>query len=546
LEKRTILALILIFVVFWLSNEMIWKTKTPEPVPVEQEATRVTDPVRTSDREAEQRISRDPEETSLTPSMFASDTDIPLDNRIVLNNDKIEVWFSNLGGVVNSVFLNDYLMPDEFHRVNLIPEEETLLSLKLFAGEEDIDLSRQKFQWEKEVIDGYPAVIFYIEEEGPRLIEKVFILVEGYHLLMYINIGQVGQIEAYELKFSSGITDTEESLKQKGSDYRFIGQVQNVRRSINLNRIKEGEEITGNIDWAAIRSKYFIKAIQPEQRLQTESIKVFEYNESPAFDIIIRPGRVVSDISDRFDLYLGPLDYESLKDFSPGMEETVELGWKFIRPMGRFFLWVLTNLNKVVPNYGFCIILFALMLKIVLYPLTHKSFQSTHKMQKMNPYMQEIKTKYKSDPKKMQEEMQKLYKEHGVNPVGGCLPLILQMPIFFALYPVLRYSIELRQASFIFWITDLSEPDPYIILPILMGIFMFIQQKISMPKSIDREKMDDKQAAAMQSQKMMLYIMPVFMVFIFRSLPSGLVLYWTIFNIFSIFQQYFIVKKINR
>ena len=153
--------------------------------------------------------------------------------------------------------------------------------------------------------------------------------------------------------------------------------------------------------------------------------------------------------------------------------------------------------------------------------------------------MREIQQQYKHDPQKMNQELQKLYKEHKINPLGGCLPLLLQMPIFFALYPVLRSSIDLRQAEFFGWITDLSEPDKFWVLPILMGISMFLQQKMTQvtPSPEDLKKMDEKQQAQIQSQKMMMYIMPIFMFFIFKSLPSGLVLYWMVFNVFQIAQQ---------
>jgi YidC/Oxa1 family membrane protein insertase len=185
------------------------------------------------------------------------------------------------------------------------------------------------------------------------------------------------------------------------------------------------------------------------------------------------------------------------------------------------------------------------VLKLVLYPLTHKSFESTTKMQKIQPLLKEVQAKYKHDPKTLNIEMKKLYKEHGVNPMGGCLPMLLQMPVFFALYPILRYSIDLRQASFL-WLPDLSEPDPYLILPIAMAIFMFVQQKLMAPSKQSLEEMDEKQKAAMQSQKMMMYVMPVMMFFLFRSFPSGLVLYWTLFNVMSSVQQYFIKKSFHK
>jgi YidC/Oxa1 family membrane protein insertase len=465
------------------------------------------------------------------------------DDNIVLENDKISLSFSNKGGVLNSIKLNDFTQSNRENIVDLIPENESLLGLILFSERDTIRVSNYNFNWEKTELDGYPAVVFYLGESGAKRIEKRFILKKEYNLVMEISTSGIDSISSYNINFGSGLTDTEEFLKQKSIDYRFVSQVQNVQKSIMLKKINGSTVINGNIDWAAVKSKYFLMSLMPEQRLQTEKITVFKKNDSPAFDLTIKQNRQVSELSDEYSLYLGPLDYNKLKAFSVGLEGTMDLGWKPIRPLGHLFLWLLRSIYRFIPNYGVAIIIFAFILKLALTPLTRKSFESSHKMQKMNPQMQDIQKKYKSDPQQMQKELQKLYKEHGVSPLGGCLPLLLQMPVFFALYPVLRYSIDLRQASFILWLTDLSEPDPWIILPIMMGIFMFVQQKMMMPKNIDKEKMDEKQLAQLQSQKMMLYVMPVFMVFIFKSLPSGLVLYWTVFNIFSIVQQHSIKKK---
>jgi YidC/Oxa1 family membrane protein insertase len=196
-----------------------------------------------------------------------------------------------------------------------------------------------------------------------------------------------------------------------------------------------------------------------------------------------------------------------------------------------------------VRNYGVVIVIFALLLKIILHPLTHKSMDASLKMQKIQPQMQALQQKYKNDPKTLQLEMSKLYKEAGANPLSGCLPLLLQMPIFFSLYNVLRYSLDMRNAGFVLWLKDLSEPDPYLILPILMGVFMIVQSLMMQPKRGNIEEMDEKQRAAASSQKMMTWIMPIMMFFIFRSMPAGLVLYWTVFNIFSVIQQYILKKR---
>jgi YidC/Oxa1 family membrane protein insertase len=178
-------------------------------------------------------------------------------------------------------------------------------------------------------------------------------------------------------------------------------------------------------------------------------------------------------------------------------------------------------------NYGVVIIIFSIILKVLFYPLTAKSYSAAKDMQKLQPLMAELKVKYKNDPQTLNKETMKLYKEQKINPLGGCLPMLPQMPIFFALFKVFDNSIEFRQAGFVWWLDDLSRKDPTFVLPLVMGATMFIQQKMS------TNVMDEK-------QKIMLYTMPIIFTFIFMSLSSGLILYYTVFNILSIVQQYLI------
>ena len=184
---------------------------------------------------------------------------------------------------------------------------------------------------------------------------------------------------------------------------------------------------------------------------------------------------------------------------------------------------LLLALYKVFPNYGVVIIIFSILVKVVVYPLTHKSYTASAEMQKLQPKIAALRERHKDDPQKLNRATMRLYKEHGVSPLGGCLPMLVQMPVFIALYRTLSSMIELRQAEFVWWLTDLSRPDPLKVLPILMGLTSFIQQKMMMK--------DPK-------QKAMVYIMPVFMTFIFLRFASGLVLYWTMFNVLSAVQQF--------
>jgi len=298
------------------------------------------------------------------------------------------------------------------------------------------------------------------------------------------------------------------------------------------------EEKTGETSWVASKSKYFASAMVCQSRRGSGFyIDIAEMPEKHDDKIVNR--RLITNgikmasssngqLTDKFMIYIGPIDYYILKGYNVGLETIVDMGWRILQPFSRVLLWLLVQLHKIIPNYGFVLILFSVFIKVILFPLSRKSTTSMAKMQEVQPKILELREKYKKDPKKMNTEVMKLYKEHGVNPVGGCLPLLLQMPLFFALYQVLNATIELRGANFILWIKDLSQQDPLYILPVLMGITMFVQQKMTMK--------DPK-------QQMMVYLMPAVMTFVFLSMPAGLVLYWTMFNILSFAEQLYVKRR---
>ena len=209
--------------------------------------------------------------------------------------------------------------------------------------------------------------------------------------------------------------------------------------------------------------------------------------------------------------------------------EAIDLGWYSI--LAKPLLSILKFFYSYTRNYGIAIILITIILKLLFFPLTQKSYKSMKEMQKLQPKMTELKEKHKNDRDAMNRAMMELYKTHKVNPMGGCLPMLVQIPVFFALYKALMFSIELRHAPFAFWITDLSAKDPYYITPVIMGVTMFIQQKMT------PSNMDPVQA------KMMLAL-PVVFTFMFLNFPSGLVLYWLVNNILTIAQQYYINKSL--
>ncbi len=224
--------------------------------------------------------------------------------------------------------------------------------------------------------------------------------------------------------------------------------------------------------------------------------------------------------------YLGPKNQRILQMINPELTDAIEFGWfSFLsKPFFSVLLWI----NDYVGNWGWAIIFFTLLVKFILFPLSYKGMMSMQKLKDLAPKMKEIKEKYKGDPAKMNAQMMEMYKKHGANPMGGCLPLLLQIPVFFALYRVLLNAVELEGASWILWIENLAQMDPYFVLPILMGASMWFQQRITPSNFTD------------PLQEKIFKFFPVIMTVFFIYFPSGLVLYWLVNNLFTIGQQYFI------
>ncbi|HIQ46212.1 MAG TPA: membrane protein insertase YidC [Sulfurovum sp.] len=227
-----------------------------------------------------------------------------------------------------------------------------------------------------------------------------------------------------------------------------------------------------------------------------------------------------------FGAYIGPKEEKTLKAIHPELTDAIEFGWfSFLsKPFFKVLIWI----HDRIGNWGWAIILFTLLVKLILFPLSYKGMMSMQKLKDLAPKMKEIKEKYKGDPAKMNAQMMEMYKKHGANPMGGCLPLILQIPVFFALYRVLLNAVELQGAPWILWIQDLAVMDPYFVLPVLMGASMWFQQRITPSNFTD------------PLQEKIFKFFPVIMTVFFVYFPSGLVLYWLVNNLFTIAQQYFI------
>lgn len=312
------------------------------------------------------------------------------------------------------------------------------------------------------------------------------------------------------------------------------------RGEVHRDELEKVADLTDEGKWIGLESEWYIAALVP----LTPDFKVAtSRGANGAIQIALRgtppplaPGEAWEG---RALVYVGPKEYDRLKALGVGLEQSVHFGqFLWILPMEWVavpILWLMNFFYRHIPNYGVAIILLTVITKILFYPLTLKSMASMKAMQALQPQVNALRAKYQKDPQRLQRETMELYRKHKVNPMGGCLPMLIQIPIFYALYVVFSLAVELQNAAFLcfgtvfgaaLWICDLAQHDPSYVLPILMGISMFIQQKMTPTTG------DPRQA------KIML-IMPVVFTFMFLNLPAGLVLYWFVSNVLQILQQYY-------
>ena len=295
---------------------------------------------------------------------------------------------------------------------------------------------------------------------------------------------------------------------------------------------KEPRSYDKGVLWSGFNDKYFLGAAIAAEgsiaaaRVTERNNMVEDVISSPAFSVDPGKGVVVS-----YHLFFGPKDLDVLKAQGGRLEEVIDYGW--FSAIAKPLLYAIKFFYKYTGNYGFAIIIITVILKFIFFPLTHKSYKSMKEMQKLQPKMNKLKEKFKDDRDGLNRAVMELYREHKVNPLGGCLPMIVQIPVFFALYKALMFSIELRQAPFMLWIQDLSAKDPYYVTPIIMGVTMVVQQKMTPSTGMD------------PVQAKMMMALPVVFTFMFLNFPSGLVLYWLVNNILTIAQQYYINKKLS-
>ena len=376
---------------------------------------------------------------------------------------------------------------------------------------------------------------------GAKICQRYVFDGSSYRIKVTVETNGLGNISDYYFRWDGSVNITEPDTVQDLSyskAYAMMGGI--IEKFDAPKRGDKKMSPSGKTDWIALRSKYFEIAVIPEgnseginfvaRKLYHGSIGMKE------FELAMKMRTSQRNLNQDFTIYIGPMDSKRLSDLGVGLEGTMNWGWSIIKPFSKLVLWSFKQIHKVIPNYGVVIIVFSILVKLILWPLTHKSFVSMRKMSKLQPMIKELKEKYKKDPQRMQKETMKLYKEKKVNPMGGCLPMLLQMPLLYSLFIVFRSTIELREANFVWWMKDLSLPDTIInlpvtlplygdhvtVLPLLMGVSTFFQSKTTITDP---------------NQKMMLYFMPIFLTLMFNNFPAGLTLYYTLFNVLSLIQQ---------
>jgi len=461
------------------------------------------------------------------------------------------IVFSNRGGAVRSIRLPGY---ESFARegpVELVPPGAGGVlagTWQLGSGSDRLELNR--LSYDVEPMDG----IRMGQGSGPRTLTFRYEhptqpfaseIRYTFHSDSYV-IGVTGRLPARDraaifVDLGTGLAINELREADDRRMMAFSGNhVDDGIRSRPLGRVNEPEAMPGPLRWGAVKSKYFLQAILAGDGAGEGGLLAGLWAEPVAERdrAAVRVGMPVGDDGTyAYRAYLGPIDRDLLAAVGDDLHEVNPIGWAFFRPIIRPFvavaLWTMRMLHDHLHlTYGWVLIVIGLLVRVVLWPLNQKAMRSQLKNMAAAPLMEDIKRKYKDDPQKMQQETIKLYKEQGINPLAGCVPLLIPWPMLIALFFVFQNTIQLRGQSFM-WLADLSAPDPFYILPVFLAVSLFIVQWISMRAT----------AAANPQMKMMLYILPIMMLVIFWRLASGLNLYYASFNLAMIPQQILIARE---
>jgi YidC/Oxa1 family membrane protein insertase len=473
-------------------------------------------------------------------------------NEVTVETDLLKISLSMQDGTIRSWELKKYLLDsqhpgkhvqlvyqgqDVIYPLSLIPQGS---AMQTPAGEQYTSSARQ-LVLDKQRPTGEITLNYTNPATGEQISKRLTFHNETYWVNLEIEASGLRQPRTLYLGTDFGIAEAEWGSRSRGFS-GFVGPTHLINGEVvhdYPNKITRPVTHKGPIQWSALQDKYFLAAFIP-QRENYQALVTKEGGPNSHEVTVGLQGIPFGEKTDaRLLLYAGPKEYDALKALGVHLEETIDFGWFIfgswvvVRMVAQPLFAVLRFLDDFTHNYGVAIILLTVIIRILFIPLTHKSYKSMKAMQTIQPKVAALQKKYKDNKEQLNKEMLELYRQHKVNPFGGCLPSILQVPVFVALFNILYTTIDLRQAPFMFWIHDLSEKDPSYVLPILMGATMVLQQKLQ------PSQMDPKQARLM-------LLMPVFLTVLFLSFPSGLVLYWITNNLLSIGQQVITMKYFER
>ncbi|MFB0519775.1 MAG: membrane protein insertase YidC [Acidobacteriota bacterium] len=557
MERRTLLAIILSILVLvffqWISQKTQPPPKPTLPPEVEVAAPQ---PIPTPEEEPEGK----PEEP-LTADML-QDTQL---RSVAVETDLFSISFTNQGGRIFSWKLKNY-NDDENQPLELVFKRMRnmgFLPLEIFIeGEKELSrkINNALFICDKNelllttgsTLRKEGQITFRYGDGKGLLVEKTFTFFpQSYLVQLQLKVTPVEIFQKGYILLGPNLGNRTDGGRRGFFGGAYRGIVQSVINADNkIQRVKklssplsqgemEYQLFLGNIQWVGMEDNYFMATFIPADQIKEAIVLTRETplpgeRGSPQVFTSMMAGVSLGNFTDQGKLYIGPKDYELLSELGMGLKYVINFG--FFGFIGKPMFYALKFFYRYIHNYGVAIIILTVLIKLLFWPLTRKSFYSMKKMQELQPKMKAVRDKYKKykqDPairQKMNQEIMSLYRQEGVSPMGGCLPMLLQMPVLWAIYSLLMVSIEIRQAPFFGWIQDLSRKDPYYITPIVMGITMLIQQRMT-PTTGD------------PAQARMFKLMPIFFTFLFLSFPSGLVLYWLVNNLLTIGQQHLINIK---
>ena len=555
MDRRVFIALVC-FALVIIVPSLIWPPKpTPKRVDGQTDSLSQAAAVVDSSRLDSSRAGAPPNQLAVKPSSRLS---APADT-VWVTTPLLKVGVSTRGGTIVSARLSQYksyAASDSGRQVELVPAGRPILGRRIAIGSDTLDLTDLSFAPSTRVMSvaGDPATLPLTATRGPSTITIAYTFhPDDYRVGVRGRVTGLGPSGAQMLvSLGDGLRNSEADSSGSFRDYALVTKSSKTEKHA-FSSVTEGERsvFDGPFEWAGIKSKYFLVgalATEPGEAQfagvvavggpRPDSAKGFFGGKSGiATEMSVSLTLPVPPAGDfQYSVFLGPLEHRRLAAIGHDMDDANPYGWAIFRPIIRWVSILVTNIllaghESLGVAYGWLLIAFGVLVRLVLWPLNQKAMASQMRMQAVAPLLKEVQTKYKNDPERQQKETLKIYKEHNVNPLGGCLPMLIPYPMLLALYFVFQYMIELRGSSFL-WLPDLSRFDPYFILPIVMGLSMFALSKIG-----QRGMPPNPQTATM------LYMMPAMMTFIFLRLSSGLNLYYLVSNLFSLPQQWMLSQK---